>query len=230
MTMHRLVSTMQQIARHEVEQQVSAALAVVQTLHAKSGGNNDYSCTVELRDSGVVLPRVPIATQLIGVTALPREHDLVLVVFAGGDLHAPVIVGRLYNEKVAPPKHEPGELVAMLPGGEKNAKKAIALKVSTPGDGTRSMKLTLAGESVNIELAIDDKGITFKSEKVSLTLKQSSSNDGVAELIAGDAKVTLKQNGDVSILAKGKLQIKAHEIEIKADKKVKVSGQTIELN
>lgn len=228
--MHRLVSTIQQIARHEVEQQVAPALGIVQTLHATSGGKNDYSCTVELRDSGVVLPRVPLATQLIGLTALPREHDLVLVVFAGGDLHAPVIVGRLYNEKVAPPKHGPGELVTFLPGGEKDEKKALVLKVATKDDGKRSMKLSLAGDSVNVELVIDDDGIRFKAQDVSLVLKQTSSNDGMAELKAGDAKVTLKQNGDMAVTAKGKLQLKAKEIEIKADTKVKVSGQTIELN
>jgi uncharacterized protein involved in type VI secretion and phage assembly len=228
--MHRLVSTIQQIARHEVEQHVAPALGIVQTLHAMNGGKNDYSCTVELRDSGVVLPRVPLATQLIGLTALPRENDLVLVIFAGGDLHAPVIVGRLYNEKVAPPKHAAGELVTILPGGEKDEKKALVLKVATKGDGKRSMKLSLAGDSVNVELVIDDGGIRFKAQDVSLTLKQSSSNDGMAELKVGDAKVTLKQNGDVAVTAKGKLQLKAKEIEISADAKVKVSGKTIELN
>jgi uncharacterized protein involved in type VI secretion and phage assembly len=228
--MHRLVSTIQQIARHEIEQQVAPALAVVQTLHATSGGKNDYSCTVELRDSGIVLPRVPIATQLIGLTALPREHDLVLVVFAGGDLHAPVIVGRLYNEKVAPPKHAAGELVTILPGGETDEKKSLVLKVATKDDGKRSMKLSLAGDSVNVEMVIDDGGIRFKAEDVSLVMKQSSSNDGLVELKAGDAKVTLKQNGDMAFEAKGKLQLKAKEIELKADSKVKVSGQTIELN
>jgi uncharacterized protein involved in type VI secretion and phage assembly len=228
--MHRLVSTIQQIARHEVEQQVAPALAVVQTLHAKSGGKNDYSCTVELRDSGVVLPRVPLATQLIGLAALPREHDLVLVVFAGGDLHAPVIVGRLYNEKVAPPKHEAGELVTFLPGDEKDEKKALVLKVTAKGDGKRSMKLSLKGDSVSVELVIDDSGIRFKAQDVSLVLKQTSSNDGLAELKVGDSKVTVKQSGDMTVTAKGKLQLKANEIEIKADTKVKVSGKTIELN
>jgi len=228
--MHRLVSTIQQIARHEAGQQAAPALAIVQTLHATSAGANDYSCTVELRDSGVVLPRVPVATQLIGVAALPREHDLVLVVFAGGDLHGPVIVGRLYNDKVAPPKHAPGELVTVLPGGEKDPKKSLVLKVATPDDGTRSVKLSLAGSSVNVELVIDDGGIRFKTEKVSLVLKQSGSNDGVMELAAGDAKVTMKQNGDITVSTKGKLKLNAKEIEIKADSKVKISGQTIELN
>jgi uncharacterized protein involved in type VI secretion and phage assembly len=229
--MHRLVSTMQQIARHEVGQQLAPALGVVQTLHETAGGKNDYSCTVELRDSGIVLPRVPLATQLIGLTALPREHDLVLVVFAGGDLHAPVIVGRLYNDKVAPPKHAAGELVAFLPGGETNEKKALVLKVATPDGGKRSLQLSLAGQSVNVKVVIDEESIAFQCEKVSLSLKQSSSNDGVLELKAGDAKVTMKQSGgDVSVETKGKLVLKAKEIEIKADAKVKVSGQTIELN
>jgi uncharacterized protein involved in type VI secretion and phage assembly len=227
--MHRLVSTIQDIARHEVAQQIAPCLAVVQTLH-NGGGTPDYSCTVQLRDTGVVLPKVPVATQLIGHAALPREHDLVLVVFAGGDLHAPVIVGRLYNEEVAPPKHEPGEHVTILPGDEDDAKKHLALRIATPGDGTRALKLSLEGDSVSVELTIEDNLIRFTTGDVMLTLEQSSSSDGKAELIAGDAKVTLEQGGDLSIEAKGKISLKAKDIEIKADSKVKVSGSTIELN
>jgi uncharacterized protein involved in type VI secretion and phage assembly len=227
--MHRLVQTIQQIARHEAAQQAAPSLAVVQSVHG-ANGTKEYACTVQLRESGVVLPKVPIATQIIGQVHLPRKNDLVLVAFAGGDLHAPVVIGRLYNEEVEPPKHAPGELVTVLPGDETDQNKALELRVKTPGDGTRSVTLTLAGTSVAIEVAIDDESIRFTVQDVSLELKQTGASDGQAELKVGDAKVTLKQSGDVSVETTGNLTLKAKQIEIKADASVKISGATVELN
>jgi uncharacterized protein involved in type VI secretion and phage assembly len=224
--MHRLVSTIQQIARHEAAQQAAPCLGLVQSVHG-SGLGSDYSCTVALRESGVVLPKVPIAVQFIGFASLPRENDLVLVAFAGGDLHAPVVIGRLYNEEVAPPKNAPGELIAFLPGDAKTSNDRIELTVAT--DGGRKIGLKLAG-SVSIEVLIDDGGIQFKAQDVSLALTQSGPADGKAELKVGDAKVTLEQSGDVSVETTGSLKLKAGQIEIKADASVKISGATVELN
>jgi uncharacterized protein involved in type VI secretion and phage assembly len=223
--MHRMVQTIQQIARHELAQHAAPCLAVVQEVHTSGP---DYACTVQLRDSGVVLPKVPIAVQFIGFASIPREHDLVLVAFAGGDLHAPIVIGRLYNEEVEPPKNAPGELVSILPGDETSETKRIELRVAT--DGKRSITLTLSGDSVSIELAVDDEGIHFKTQDVTLELTQSGASDGKAELKVGDAKITLEQAGDISVETKGKLSLKATDIEIKADASVKVSGTTVELN
>jgi uncharacterized protein involved in type VI secretion and phage assembly len=223
--MHRMVQTIQQIARHEVAQQAAPCLAVVTEVHTTGP---DYACTVQLRDSGVVLPKVPIAVQFIGFASIPREHDLVLVAFAGGDLHAPVVIGRLYNEEVEPPKNAPGELVSILPGDETAETKRVELRVAT--DGKRSVTLSLAGDSVSIKLAVDDDGIHFKTQDVTLDLTQSGASDGQAVLKVGDAKVTLEQAGDISVETKGKLSLKAMDIEIKADASVKISGTTVELN
>ena len=223
--MHRMVQTIQQIARHEMALQAAPCLGVVQEVHTRGP---DYACTVQLRDSGVVLPKVPIAVQFIGFASIPREHDLVLVAFAGGDLHAPVVIGRLYDEEVEPPKNAPGELVSILPGDETSETKRIELRVAT--DGARSVKLSLAGDSVSVELTVDDGGIHFKTQDVTLELSQSGASDGKAVLKVGDSKVTIEQSGDVAVQAKGKLSLKATDIEIKADNSVKVSGTTVELN
>lgn len=226
--MHRVVHTIRQIARHEVEQRWNAALGVVRALHGSSDEQR-YTCTVELRESGLVLPKVPIAAGTIGFTALPREGDLVAVLFAGGDLHAPLVIGRLYNEEVEPPRHEPGELVMSLPGDETAADKLLELRVKTPGDGTRSLALVLDGD-VRVEVLVDDGGVTLKAQDAQLRLSQSGSSDGKAELTVGDSRVVMEQSGDVTIEAKGTLKLKANKIEISGDTQVKVAGQTIDLN
>lgn len=226
--MQRLVQTIRRIARHEAAQHCYAGLAVVKTLHG-ANGESHYACTVELRETGLVLPRVPIATGLIGTAALPREKDLVIVIFAGGDLHAPVVVGRLYSEDVAPPKNAPGQFVAVLPGDETSEDKRLELTVNTPGDGSREILLKLAG-SVEIGVTINDQGLEFRTKDTHLQLTQSSSSDGKVELTSGGSKVVLEQGGNLTIEASGTIKLKASKIEISGDTSVKVAGQTIDLN
>lgn len=226
--MHRMVDTIRRIARHEMAQQNVAALAVVKSVHNRGAGN-EYSCTVVLRETGIVLPKVPIATHLIGLASLPREADLVVVLFVGGDLHAPVVVGRLYNEVVAPPEHEPGEYVTSLPGDETDAKKNLQLRVKTPGDGTRRVSLVLDGD-VKVEIEISDEGVRVQAKEAKLTVTQKGSSDGKIELEVGKSKVTVEQGGNVTVEAEKKLTLKGSEVEISGETSVKVAGQTIDLN
>jgi hypothetical protein len=227
--MQRIVRTLRQIARHEVQQHWHPALAVVKSVHGNDGSSPLYACTVVLRETGLVLPKVPLAVGVTGAAALPRENDLVVVVFIGGDLHAPVVVGRLYNEQVAPPQNGPGEWVAVLPGDETRKDRRLEFRVNTPGDGSRDMQLTLDG-SVRIMLHVFDGGIELKAQDTSLKLTQSSSSDGKAELKVGDSKVAIEQNGNVSVEASGTLTLTASRVEITGDATVKVAGQVIKLN
>jgi len=227
--MQRLVQTLRQIARHEVEQHFHPQLAVVKSVHGNDGTQALYACTVQLRETNLVLPKVPIATGMSGSAGLPLENDLVVVLFVNGDLHAPLVIGRLHHKDLPPPKNEPGDWVAALPADETSADKRLDLKVSTPGDGTRSLTLTLDG-SVQVQLKLDDGGIELKAQDAVFKLTQSSSSNGRAELTVGEAKVTLNQNGDVNVEASGTLTLKANKIEISGDTSVKVAGQTIDLN
>lgn len=226
--MHSMVHTIRRIARDEVAHFPAAALGVVKSLHGRNG-EPDYACTVELRETGIVLPKVPVATGLIGVAALPRENDLVLVVFAGNDLHDPVVAGRLYNEAVDPPPNQPGQLVAWLPGGEEADDKTLRLTVKTPGDGTRSIELALGGD-VEIKVEIDDQRIRLQVQDAAIMLSQSGSSDGKAELKVGDSSIVVEQGGNVTITASGTLELKANEVKVSGDTSVKVTGQTIDLN
>jgi uncharacterized protein involved in type VI secretion and phage assembly len=223
--MHRMVHTIRQIARHEMAQQVGPALGIVKSIYTAQ----DYSCTVKLRETGMVLPKVPLATDLIGLVAPPREDDLVVIVFLNGDIHAPVIVGRLYNETVAPPTHDAGQVVTVLPGGEEAPDKRLEMRIETPGDGSRTVRLTLDG-SVKVQLEIKDDTVDLQAGEARLKLTQTSSTDGKAELSVADSKVVIEQSGNVSVEATGTLRLKASQIEISADSTVKIAGQVVNLN
>jgi uncharacterized protein involved in type VI secretion and phage assembly len=180
---------------------------------------------VKLRETGLVLPKVPIAVGLIGVAALPQEGDLVLVAFAGGDLHAPVVVGRLYSEQTAPPEHKPGELVAWLPGASQGDS-SVQVAVRTPDGGPRKVEVLLDG-STKVELLLEDERVRVAAGEATLELNGS---DGKAELTVGQASLVVEQNGDVTVEAGGTLTLKGTKVEISGDATVKVAGQTIQLN
>jgi uncharacterized protein involved in type VI secretion and phage assembly len=225
---HRFVQNVRNIARHELARHANAALGVVQSVHGRNG-DTFHACTVELRESGLVLPKVPLATGLLGLAALPEQGDLVVVLFLGGDLHAPVVLGRLYNEQVKPPVHGPGEVVVSLPANEEADDKRLQFTLKTPGDGTRALKLVLDG-NVKVELEISDQEIRLQTQDAKLSLKQTSGSDGRAELDVAGSSIVVDQSGDVTVTAKGKLLLKGKEVEVSGDTTIKIAGQTIELN
>ena len=226
---HRVVHAIQRIARHELEQHANAAFGVVRSVHGRAGSEVAHACTVELRESRLVLPRVPIATTLLGAAALPNEGDLVVVLFVGGDLHAPVVIGRLYSDVVAPPVHDVGEVVVSLPAGEDAGDKKVEVRVKNPGDGSRSASVVLDG-TVKVAVEVDDEGVRIQAQDARLVIRQTSSSDGAIELSAGDTKVSIEQGGDVRVRATGTLTLQANKIEISADTSLKLAGQTIDLN
>jgi hypothetical protein len=226
---HRVVDTIRGIARDEVRRQWHPALGVVTSLHGRAGADDYHACTVRLRETGIVLPKVPIAVGMLGVTALPREDDLVVVAFAQGDLHAPVVVGRLYDEKTGPPEHGPGELVAWLPGGEEDETKSLRLTVKTPGDGSRTLKLALGG-TVPVEVNIEDGGARVTTKDAAFAVTQTGGSDAKVEITVGQASISVEQNGNLTVEAGGTLTLKGTKVEISGDTTVKVAGQTIQLN
>lgn len=225
MSTEQLMHTLRSIARDEATQRWATAAAVVRSVH----GGTEHAATVQLRESGLVLPRVPIAVGILGAAALPNEGELVLVAFSGGDVHGGVVIGRLYDEHTAPPDHHPGQLVLSLPPGEQADDARLLVTVSAPGDGTRSATVSLGG-SVAVAVTVDDSGVAITAGEVSLTLQQTSSSDGTATLAVGDSKVLIEQSGDVTIAAAGTLTLQATNVEISGDASVKVAGQTIALN
>ena len=227
MSTQDIVQTMQRVARHEAGRAWAPALATVTSV--PTDDKPDYACTVRLRESGMVLPRVPIATGVIGLAAPPAVGDLVVVVFLGGDLHAPVVVGRLHHRDLAPPEQAAGDVVAWLPGAGTDTGDTIRLAIRTPDGGPRSIEVSIAGDQ-DITLVVDETQIELTAGEASLTLEQPGGSSGRASLKVGDSSIVVEQGGDVSIVAGGTLKLKATKVEISGDASVKVTGQIIDLN
>src|SRR5712691_5092594 len=77
-SMETIVSTIQEIVRHELRQVRIAELGLVEDVfpHSGNGDSDNYGCDVRLKNSGLLLKRVPIAIGHIGTAAIPNKGDL----------------------------------------------------------------------------------------------------------------------------------------------------------
>lgn len=214
-----LYDSIARIARHEVATRVSPAVGVVCDVFANPGAVPDHAVSVQLRDSGLVLPRVPIAVGALGFAATPRVDDMVVVVFLDGDLHAPVVVGRLYDADVTPPEHADGEVVMRLPPGDSPSWSIVF------SESESSLTVTNQDE---VRLELTEKNATLKVGELEVTV--GSAGGGRVDVKAGQSSVAVKQDGDVTIASATKLKLEATEIEISASGKLKLSGAMLELN
>ena len=213
-----LYDTVARIARHESNARSIAAVGEVTNVHPADGATTDHAVTVKLRESGLALPRVPVAVGVLGFAAIPAVGDLVVVVFADGDLHDPIVVGRLYRSDVAPPQHKEGQVVLRLP----SATAKPALNCEIVGDPA-SITVTLP-DDVTFELT--PSKIHGKAGGAELTLDAR----GHIEAKVGDASITLKKDGTVRLKCKDFALQADGNLELKASGTVKVQGASVELN
>lgn len=227
--MSRLVSSLQAVARYEVERRTYCELGVVTSVFDGDDGDDAQSVTVRLKDTGVVVPRVPVAVPLTGLAALPRVDDVVLVAFAHGDLASPIVIAQVYSDARRPPSFTKDEAHLMWPGDAEDPD-TDAVVVAITGDGSaREVRIALGGDK-DASLKVADGVVELASGGVKLAIGHSSSSDGTASLEAGGTKVELAQDGDLTITSAKNLTLKASKIELSADVSVAVNGQTVEIN
>jgi phage baseplate assembly protein gpV len=204
-----LLESIQRVVQHELGRVRTAELAVVQEQHphASESDTDNYACSVTLRDSGILLKQVPVATARIGTVAIPAVGDLVLVQFIGGDLNAPVIIGRLYNDEDRPPVNEDGQAILHVPLGADDAE-AVHFELRS-GDA-RELILKL-GTGLVVNLRDDDPVVEV-------------------DVGEGKAKLSIAQDGAVTLESSGNVSLKGTEIAIEASGQLTLKGATVNIN
>lgn len=238
--MEGVVGVMRRVAEQETRRILTTELGVVTAVfpHQDEGDADNYQCSVQLK--GKLLPdgarmelrRVPVATPYLGFAAIPGVGDLVLVQFIGGDVNAPVITGRLYDDEVRPPPNLPDELLV-----RHRADGGGSIRIDAEG------RIVLASANGENTLALDDQAITLSNEKFSLTIDFSGekiviSSEKDLELVASGGTLRLEgktveitSGGDLSLAAKqGKLSAEASEAKVSASAGLVLEGATIDLN
>jgi phage baseplate assembly protein gpV len=183
------ITLLQAVIRDELQSFRTADLGVVTQVysHESSSDKNNYQCDIKLRNSGLEIKRVAVATQRIGAAAIPNQDDLVLVNFLNGDIHSAVVTGRLYNDVDRPPEAKAREFVYVSPDSAES--------------GVRRIYLEFAKGN---KLLLDDDKLVLEMGKTKLTIN----NDGDVQLDA-NAKLTISTQGDAEIKAGGNLKLEA---------------------
>lgn len=211
-----IVHILRRIIREEIRTLRLPELAVVQEVHphAAAGDDDNHACTVRLRDTDLVLARVPVMVSRKGMAAIPDVGDLVLVQFLGGEANAPVITGSLYNDEDRPPVNAEGEAVLRLPVDAAEGEGVELRVTSAEGSGA----LLALGSSLKIELKDDDPVVVIDV------------GGGKARLaIESDGTVTLTSDKGLAIEG-GEVAVKGTAVTIEAQGALKLKGATIDLN
>jgi uncharacterized protein involved in type VI secretion and phage assembly len=213
---YSLFETIRRIVKEELGRIRTAELAVVQEQHphAEDSDNDNFACTVVLRDSGIVLKQVPVATSRIGVASIPAAGDLVLIQFIDGDINAPVITGRLYNDEDRPPVNADGQMVVHLPPGAEDSD-AVHLKL-TSGD-TREVTVKL-GDGLTLTVKDDDPVVSLAIDSGKATLQ-----------IDRDGAVTLESQGNLQIKG-GEMKFEGQTINVEAQSELNLKGGVVNIN
>jgi len=208
--MTTVVNTLQQIIRHELRALHIAELGVVETVypHSSSGDDDNYGCDVRLKNNGLLLKRVPIATGHIGTVAIPNVGDLVLLAFSGGDANQPIVVGRLYNDADRPPLNNPDEVIFRLPLAEADDKTVMAA-IRNHQDQTEPREI-IVEMPPKITVRISDGTVQATAGDTEMFLDQTHSNGGKVTVVAGRTKITMNQDGDVTVEAVGDMTLKSN--------------------
>lgn len=218
---NRLYEAVARIARHEVEARTYVSLGLVTTVHTAAAGAGDYAADVQLRDLGLSLPKVPVATGALGFAATLAVGDLVLVTFIEGDVNAPVILGRLYHADLSPPQISEGQVALQLPSGESSPAPIDLLLDQNPPE----VKFLVGS---NTEITITDGVVAITAGDASVTLDAEGSAETRIEV--GQAKMTIAAGGDITFETTGNLSMKATQIELKADATMTLSAAKVDIN
>ena len=206
--MSNMLDIVRKIVRKEMESLMVMEVGEVTSVypHSSNGDKDNYQCNVRLRDRGVELRRVPVATQHIGLANIPHVGDMVLVAFIQGNINAPVIVGRLYNEEDRPPTSREEEIIYKPPYRRNPQLKRIYVELPS-----------------GISITIKDDEVDIKLNRASLNIKD---NGNVK--ISARGSITIEAGGAVNISSRTKINLKAPQIvsEARTNMELKSNLQT----
>lgn len=231
--MDSIVGVMQKVAQQEAQKIYTTELGIVTAVfpHAAEDDKDNYQCSVKLKHkkqpdgSDFELRQCPIATPHLGWANISKVGDLVLVTFLGGNINAPVIIGRLYNESDRPPVNQEQEFLL-----QQTQETGTNLKIDAEGT------LTLTSKNQKNIVTVKDQEVSFATEKASATLQ-----NGDLILKTENCEISLKgstitvDNGSCKIeIANGGITLDAatNNVTIKSMGSIKIGDaatSTVEL-
>jgi phage baseplate assembly protein gpV len=220
-----IIGTIQEIIRQELRRVRITEIGVVEAVlpHSAEGDSDNYGCDVRLKNSGLLLKKVPIATGHIGTVAIPNIGDLVLLAFDQGDVNQPIVIGRLYNDEDRPPLNNPDEVIFRLPLHASDDE-AVKAEIRNLGGNSPPREL-LIEMAPKISVRITDGTVRITAGQTEMTLEQPDGSGGTVTALAGGTKITMNQDGDLTVEALGAMTLKAQRDLTLEGMNIKIKGQ-----
>ncbi|MDD1663187.1 MAG: phage baseplate assembly protein V [Methanomicrobiales archaeon] len=213
------IEVIKQVAGEEVKKLHLPELGVVTSVfpHSSEGDDENYECSVRLKNrDDFELRHVPVATQQIGFVSIPNVGDLVLLAFINGDINAPVVIGRLYNDQDRPPVSKKDEVVYEPPHAKEEGVRRISMKFPNKFTFTvTDNDITLAAGATTVKIETDGSVTIDSNKDVTITAAK------------GDLKLSSK---NITLEAQQDITLMAHKnATLKADMTARVEGTTTEM-
>ena len=178
-----IVGFMKKVAEHEARRISTLELGVVTSVfpHASDSDKDNYQCSVKLKHrkqpdgSDFELRKVPVATSHIGLAHIPNVGDLVVLGFLNGEINAPLVLGRLYNDEDLPPKNDVGQMV--LDGIETvslTTKKGTKIEIDADGNVIIEAKGDVTVKGGEVKINDGSKGAARQDDTVEVTIPSGS--------------------------------------------------------
>ena len=237
-----IVETIRVVAQRELNKVHLPTLGVVTSIfpHSSGGDKDNYECNVRLKNTELELRKVPIATQCIGLAGIPRVGDLVIIVFVNGDINAPIVTGRLYNDEDRPPLNNAEEIVYIPPYTANPNVRRIYMEFP------QGMIFQITDDKVDIKAGKTKVVITRDGDVViesktnvnviadgdaTLKSKGNFTISGASIKIESDQDMNLKSGTDMKVESGAATQIKStSDMTAEATGQMKIKGATINLN
>ncbi len=185
--MTAIVSVLQAIVRDELTGVRPLSLGVVTAVTTNEDGSGKRNLEVNVRVAGsdLELQRVPVLVGRIGVSAVPRVADLVVLGFLEGDVNGAVVLGVLHDDQQHPPKAAADEVVYEVPddGGDRRA------EIILPNGNT---------------VTVTDAAVTIAMGGTSITVES-----GGKVVIDAGGDIELTSQGNIKLSALGDLELSA---------------------
>lgn len=201
-----LVNVMTEVARRELAAtRGGLALGVVTEVFSNDGGSGDHhlDCHLRLHGSGLVLQHVPVMVSRVGLSALPRPGDLVVLGFVDGDVNGPVLLGVVHAQSTPSPDAKPDEVVYEVPDESGDVRR---FELRMPNGNTVTVK------DKTVEVAMGSTKMTIEG-------------DGAITMEAG-GDITLKATGALKLEAGGTATLKGASVTVEGSGSATLKGAT----
>ncbi len=213
--MEGIIRILRSLVRKEITNIHTTELGIVKSVfpHSSCGDCDNYQCTVMLKNrkfadgSDFILKKVPVATPHMGFAAIPNEEDLVLINFIGGNINAPVITGRLYNDEDRPPLNNQKEVLLqhdVLAGG--------SLKIDHEG------RVIIRSKDKKSIFTVEDNKIFAKNGGFQMTIDVNR------------GEIDISSPNGMKINAGGKLDLCGETICMQASQSISINGSSVTIN